>query len=609
MSIPWKLPEEETLSSLDEAAKSILQSARNNAVPEQQRLTHQRIGPWFGNPATIDLEIARRVVAREFGLSSWAQLEQYFADRGKEKQDEHTAPSGELPELRSEQLANQFLDLVVIHYSEVINSGPHRFKQALQLLEEHPSIRQANIYTAAAIGDTDQIDAWLQRQPELLNQKGGYFHWSPLMYATYARLPGHSSHDAACLLLEKGADANAYYMWNGQYKFTALTGAFGQGEGGPVKQPEHPEYMSLCRKLLEKGANANDSQAAYNRCFTEDNSCLELLLEFGLNASDKNNWLLCEDDKLLDNPNETMQFHLIHAIRKGFFNRVKLLVENGANLESADNTYETRSKGKKPYEAALIMGQIEIAEYLAEHGADTSRVSLLSRFQGACCSGNKEQAQAFLKEHPSLAEDAKPLQREMLCNVIEAANTDALQLMLDLGFNLNDNSQRTPLHEAALGGRLDLVKILVDAGADTTLREPGYCVPPIGFALHAEHQEIIDYLDAMPMDIFTASIRGNIKQLESLLAKDPELLEIRFKEIRPSRPGNTDNHHENDWATPLAVAALSQREEAVELLLDKGANVAVSDANGTSLLALAENHNCSGNIIKALQIAGARKTQ
>lgn len=580
-----------TLASLEKLAESILQSAQENDRP-----THQRIGPWFGNPAEIDLAVARMVVAREFGFSNWAQLAQHIETSPLKDKD---------ADLTGEQLANYFLDLVVIHYSEVTNSGPHRFEQALQLLQEHPSIRSENIYTAAAIGDVEQISAWLDRKPGLINEKGGYFQWPALMYSTYARLPGHSSLEAARLLLDNGADANAHYMWNGQYKFTALTGAFGEGEGGPVKQPEHPDYKTLCRALLEQGANANDSQAAYNRCFTKDNSCLELLLEFGLNATDKNNWLLCENDKLLPNPNETLQFHLIHAIRKGYFERVKLLVDNGANLEKADNTYETRTKGKKPYEAALIMGQITIADYLAANGADTSQISLLSTFQAACCSANKKQAQTLLTEHPQLADEAKPLHGEMLCNVVEAANTDALQLMIDLGFNLNDNSQRTPLHEAALSGNLDLVKLLVSAGADTTLRDPGYCVPPIGYAIHAEQQNLIDYLDTQPMDIFTAAVRGNIEQLASILSIDPTLLDVRFKAIRPPRNNSPSDVHENDWTTPLVFAVLGNKEEAVELLLDKGADIGVSDTNGSTLLSLAKSNGCSEDVIKLLENASS----
>jgi len=66
-------------------------------------------------------------------------------------------------------------------------------------------------------------------------------NWEPLLYAAYSRLnseaEGHSTLEVARLLLEHGADPNAAFLWEGHYLFTALTGAFGEGEAGPVNQP------------------------------------------------------------------------------------------------------------------------------------------------------------------------------------------------------------------------------------------------------------------------------------------------------------------------------------------------------------------------------------
>ena len=69
--------------------------------------------------------------------------------------------------------------------------------------------------------------------------------------------------------------------------FTALTGAFGEGEGGPGIQPSHPQWEALARALLEAGADPNDEQTLYNRMFRPDDSHLELLFEFGLDDADE----------------------------------------------------------------------------------------------------------------------------------------------------------------------------------------------------------------------------------------------------------------------------------------------------------------------------------
>ena len=81
----------------------------------------------------------------------------------------------------------------------------------------------------------------------------------------------------------RGADPDAGYLWHGlPPPFTALTGCFGEGEGGPGNQPAHPQRDALARALLEAGADPNDAQTLYNRMFRPDDSHLELLFEFGL---------------------------------------------------------------------------------------------------------------------------------------------------------------------------------------------------------------------------------------------------------------------------------------------------------------------------------------
>src|SRR5262249_61268277 len=107
----------------------------------------------------------------------------------------------------------------------------------------------------------------------------------PLFSLAYARhdpatgeagVPG-----AARMLLQAGADPNAGYLWHGlPTPFTVLTGVFGEGELGPVRQPRHPHALALARLLLEAGADPNDGHALHNRKFQPGNDHLEPLLEF-----------------------------------------------------------------------------------------------------------------------------------------------------------------------------------------------------------------------------------------------------------------------------------------------------------------------------------------
>ncbi len=562
-----ELPDNPNIDHLKKQAKRLLKSAR---AGDEAALG--RVGPYFGDPRSIGLQSAQLLIAREYGFSSWTKLKDVVERPASERGGD------------GDQLANRFLDLVCLAYRPDADAGPHRFKEAGALLAAHPEIAQANIYTAAALGDVEGIDRWLAGDAGLLNRKGGYFSWEPLMYAAYARPPGISNLAGALRLLEHGADPNAHYMWGGQYRFTALTGVFGQGEGGPINFPEHPECEAFARVLLEAGADPNDSQAAYNRCFERDDTCLKLLLEFGLAPRDRNNWLLEDGDRLVPNGSETMHFHLIQALHRGFGDRAKLLIDHGVDVNRPDDTYDTLTKGKTPYEAARLLGQDEIADYLLEHGATKVDLSALERFQAACMSGNTEEAQALKSADPALAEGVKPLEREMLGDAVVQGNRPALATMIALGFDLGATGTQTPLHDAAYHGHVDMARMLLEAGADPTARDPNHAAPAIGFAQYAGQEEMVALLDAERMDIFTAAARGNLGELRRHLAADARSHQMRFSQVRPVACGPM----EADWMTPLAYAVINKRADAVSLLVEQGADVEVASPAGKTIMDLAE---------------------
>src|SRR5580700_11608292 len=151
-----------------------------------------------------------------------------------------------------------------------------------------------------------------------------------MVYLAYAR------HDATIdetvvltttrMLLQAGADPNAGYLWHGlPTPFTVLTGVFGEGELGPVRQPRHPHSLVLARLLLEAGADPNDGQALYNRMFEPGHGHLELLFEFGLGTGDGGPWRRRLGDTL-NSPAEMIHGQLVWAITHGMTERVQLLV-------------------------------------------------------------------------------------------------------------------------------------------------------------------------------------------------------------------------------------------------------------------------------------------
>jgi ankyrin repeat protein len=548
-----------TLDSLKKQAKSFLK-----AVQSGDTSARSRVAPYFADIASVGLQDIQLVLAREFGFSSWTKLKAHLE-------------SGDRKHVPRDQLANRFLSLATVSYFANIPADPARFDEALRLLENNPEVAEESIHIAAALGDADSIGRWLDRQPQLLDRKGGPHDLTPLMCAAYARVPGRSSLPAARELVRRGADVNAFFLDAGQYRFTVLTGVFGEGEAGKDRQPPHPECEAFARLLLDAGAEANDSQALYNRMFERDDICLKLLIEYGLSAGDKNNWLVREDGKFVENSQTVFDYQLAWALEHRMGERVRLLVENGADVNKIVN-------GRTPYEWARLGGDAELAGYLERKGAVAVRLKPedWAYLQIKAGDIDAEQINKVFKQMPggSDIDIAVAMQRHHPAMLHEAAGENDLEAvgrMLALGLDANAMTSRTPLHEAALHGHMEMAKLLIEHGADTSIRDPNFHAPAIGWAEYNGKGEMVEFLKAYPLDIFAAAAFGEIGQLVTILDKHPEQVNIRFGEFRPH-----GEPIDRDWMTPLGFAIVNRRGDAVRFLLARGADRSIRDASGRS---------------------------
>ena len=548
-----------TLDTIRKQAKALLKAVKAGDASARQRAL-----PYFSDPAEMGLQDAQLVLAREFGFASWTRLKRQLEKAGAAQ------PA-------TEQLANRFLGLASVSYFSDIAADPERFSQALALLDEHPEIAGDSIHVAAALGDAEAIDHWLDRDPKLANKRGGPYDWEPLLYTAYARVPGRSSLPAAARLIARGADPNAHWLDDGQYRFTALTGVFGEGEAGPERQPPHPDCVAFARLLLSAGARANDSQALYNRMFEPDNTCLKLLLDHGLNADDRNNWLVRNDGQLVENGERVFDYQLAWALEKRMADRVRLLVEHGADVNRP-------IKGRTPYQWAELGGDPALAQYLVSRGAIEAPLEDVDRLARAIAEVQDDEAKALVDADPTLVARTEAAHPAMLHEAAGEDRHDAVALMLSLGFDVNRMTSRTPMHEAALHGHIDMARLLLDHGADAMARDPYHHAPPIGWAQYNGKAEMVRFLKAQPLDVFAAASFGVTGRLAEILDRQPALIETAFGTFR----GRGRPEPQHDWMTPLAFAVINGQADAVRLLLDRGANARLRDgAAGPSISELA----------------------
>ncbi|MDE0190938.1 MAG: ankyrin repeat domain-containing protein [Gammaproteobacteria bacterium] len=501
---------------------------------------------------------ARHAVATDYGFRTWRQLEAYATHPGDNA---------------------DFLLLSCLAYFQTDRPGNR--VRARKILEADPGLGTRDIWHAACVGDVAAVARFLDGEPSLVNQRGGYFDWEPLLYACYSRLDldGHSTLGVAGLLVERGADPNSHYMWGGQYRFTALTGAFGEGEMGPVNQPPHEDCVALAGLLLDAGADPNDGQALYNTMFTSGHECLTMLLDHGLNRDHRSNWRWAQKDGVYtENPDRTLDYQLNWAVQKHHVDRAKLLLDHGA-----DATGRTPD-GKTLYEAAMRAGHPDLARHLAEHGAETAQLDASARLIGACEAGDADTARQLVNDNPGIIERIQRAEPDLVVDAAASNRLDAVRLMAELGFDLGRVGDVAPLHQAAFQGHRAMVELLLAKGASLGVRDNYHAATPLQWATTAGSSEVADYLNSLPIGMFDAVVAENLARLKSLLDDDSSLLEST---IGAERGG--DDVHEADWQTPLAFAVLRQRLAAVRALLERGARVDVADSEGRSLIDIARD--------------------
>jgi ankyrin repeat protein len=493
---PRGLPGNANLEHLRNGAKSFQRAVRagDPGAAEVVREFHPRLtGARPGSPelARFTRADAQLVVARQFGFASWPKLKAHLELVAGYARSPHAQPVGG-PLAGKQAIADEFLRLACLNYGA---DDPPRRQRAGELLAAHPWLPGAGIHTAAAVGEEATARRLLADEPALARREGGPYAWEPLLYLTYARLPdaGGAPVAVARLLLEHGADPNAGYLWEGLVPpFTALTGVFGNGEGG---QPAHPEWPALARALLEAGADPNDGQALYNRGWgaDPDEQWLDLLLEFGLGTGDGGPWRRLLGERQ-DSPQQMLEDLLMAAAHHGLADRVRKLLARDVDPDGRGSRHPVYG-GRSPVQEAVLWGQEAIVALLAGAGASAERDDVDTLLMLATA-GHRAAVGRLLAADPGLRERAIERRPDQLVRAAETDRREAVALLIELGFDVNAVIRTAPLHEAAMRGNLEVIRLLLDHGADPDVRDVGYDATPAGWAEHFSRREAEDLLRA-----------------------------------------------------------------------------------------------------------------
>lgn len=491
------LSDNPNLGYLRNRARELQRAVRRGDPEALRRLADQRVAV-PGDPAAFPLSGAQLVVARECGFASWPRLRRYLDVVARYRWDpaaERTGTGGDP--------AGAFCRLACLTYA---SDGPDRWQRARELLAEHPTLPRDSVWAAAAAADVAAVREHLAADPALARRQGGPYRWRPLFYLAYSRLdpavPADAVLDIARLLLRHGADPDEGYLWHGlPTPFTLLTGAFGEGEQGPVRQPRHPHSLALARLLLDAGANPNDGQALYNRMFRRDDDHLALLFEYGLGTGDGGVWKR-RLGEALDSPAGMLRGQLAWAVDHGFGDRVRLLVRHGVDIVSP------LPDGRTPAARARWSAHRAIADFLVANGAPAPDPDPVDDLIGAAMAADRVAVRRLCDAYPGVAERARRRRPGLLVWAAARGRREAVELIAELGFDVNalgrgDTPGETPwetaLHRAAASGDLGLARTLLALGADPDITDARFAATPLGWARHFEQPSMVELLEPVTM--------------------------------------------------------------------------------------------------------------
>jgi ankyrin repeat protein len=497
------LPDEPDLEQLRAQARDLQRAVRSGQPAALAEVAeHHPDGP--PDPSAIAgfrLSAAQLVVARRSGFASWSRLR-----RRVETVQRFSRFPSRLSRLSSEPIepvdpAEWFLRLACLDYDD---NGPEQWAQAREVLSAHPELTAGHVHAAAATGDLPALRAALAADRLAARREGGPYRWEPLMYLAYARhdpdIAESTVLGAARLLLEAGADPNAGYLWHGLLSpFTVLTGVFGEGEAGPLRQPRHPRALSLARLLLEAGADPNDAQALYNRMFEPDDDHLALLFAFGLGLGNGGPWR-ARIGEGHPSPPQLVRDQLAWAITHGMTERVRLLATHGADLVTPFDD------GTTPAARALTTGHPELADELVRLGAPQPDLSPGAALVAAVLAADRARVEEVTRRHPGVVKRVRDRRPGLMAWAAAAGRPGSVELLVELGFDVNARGRtdvpgnrpwQTALHKAAEDGNLELARTLLRLGADPDLTDQRFGGTPLDWAHHFVRTEMIELLEPL----------------------------------------------------------------------------------------------------------------
>ncbi len=423
---------------------------------------------------------AQFVIALEHGFESWPKFTKHV----------EAVASASFAAGVSDPVA-AFVEAACVPRDALHSSGT--LERAEAILSAHPTVANAEIHTAAILGDVVGVRRFLALDARNATAKGGPYGWDALTYLCFSRYlrldraRSKSLFAAAKALLDAGASANTGWMEPSHEPHPEWESAI-YGAAGLAQHPE------LTRLLLERGADPNDGETPYHVPETYDNTVMKILVESGKLNEDgmttlllrKTDWHDFEGIKWLlehgADPNRATQwgrtaFH--HAVlRDNSLEIIEMLLEHGGDPTLVAERPDLRLRDGPGMSAVAMAARRGRGDLLELMGRRSIPIGLqgVERLIAACARNDSAKVQAIAAEEAGLVRALVAQGGKLLAEFAGVGNTDGVRLLLELGVDVNALTEdgdpyfdiaknSTALHSAAWRARPLTVKLLIERGA------------------------------------------------------------------------------------------------------------------------------------------------
>ena len=380
--------------------------------------------------------------------------------------------------------------------------------RAAELLVAHPELAAASIHTAAILGDSARVRAYIAADPAAATSRGGPYDWDPLTHLAFSNFLTRDAQapdgvadfvGAARALLDAGANVQTgfYDPHHGP------TPTFESALYGAAGVAHHPGLTQL---LLDRGADPNDDEVPYHVGESYDNRAMEILVGSGKLTADSVGMILIRKcdwhdaagvDWLLRrgvDPNHCRRWNtttLHHAIKRdNAIEIVETLLAHGADPLAV-------AEGVTCVQLAVRVGRSDVLEAFVARQvpiALTGSDELLH----ALVFGDIPRIAAISAEHPEWVAEVLAAGGRYLALWALTDNVAGVRALLDLGVPATATfadgygyfgipSGASALHVAAWLARHDVVELLITRGADVnaTVHGSSHTITPLQLAVRA----------------------------------------------------------------------------------------------------------------------------